>query len=340
MQEKSELLETNIPIWIEFEQKTGRDLKNIFLIHISFPTEKEARELFPIMTKEWLLPLTLKENRVIISSDVIEIKSVAGQCFRINFDKNSDAKNFFDFIELARKNWDKSIPNIDTCFVDHFVYLGGFLHPYYSIANRKSAHDQLVNRCIFKLLELNNLGFLPEDLSLLIAMYIYNLSASDISKQFKVPQDLFEQPYQKIDCDIKYSHFNQIDDGGNPQYKVHLICSNDNDAAILAKNLEKSGIKLRYFQKKNEIVVKPLYCGHKKFKEIIKANSGTFSTLSKNTGETIIGIKFKKPDEAATFNSFVNFKKNEFAIVKDSLCFQVSGSELYDHHVYFLPCLY
>jgi hypothetical protein len=313
-------------IYIEYEQ-TKEAIHNIdYLIHFSLQTNEEAEKLFIRMKESWGLPVRIKKNRIILSTFIqfgtsLQRASATNEaCLAINFRKSIQAQEFCNLVKSANANSINSIrlPKITLptgCRVD----FPDLLHPNYSLANRKKSVDETINQCSFISWALTQKDF-PNDLSFFIGLNFFNLLSKtnhflEITNQFKLSNEIFEQPYQKIDCTIRYSLAESKGKNDKFQFNIHLVCSNNEDAFLLEQNIKKAKIgTLENVERENkEIKILPYYqkihtnepnnYGHMS----AHMHSGSYTIIDKKTGEIKVGINFRGPIGAAVLNSFVNF---------------------------------
>ena len=275
MQSNSLISEYNFPIYMEYEKQDSSKGPN-YLLHISLPGNEQAIELFSLMKNRWSLPVSLIDNRIIISEEkhfgVIEYPQSYHKETHIflAFQDEDHAEEFHDLIASSISN-DLGILPIMT-HETGFITFHDLLHPNFSIEKRKRIYDQVVDQFLISMLASKNFSdHFPNELSLLIGLNIFNLCFSNsnyqkraiaITRQFKLPQNkIFQQLYKKIDCGISYSLSNEKDKDGNPQFKAHLICINENEAMLLKKNIENLGTRFVHEINHNEIIIDQLYYG-------------------------------------------------------------------------------
>ncbi|MBA2657189.1 MAG: hypothetical protein H0U70_09470 [Tatlockia sp.] len=313
------------PILIEFEHTKESINKRIayYKIHISFTSVKNAQQFFNIMENH--LPLILKDNRVIIgTSNLIGVIALPPECnfpkFQapfINFKDLDMAEQFYIFIK-ERGSW-KS--NTQISLVEgkegennKFIFFRELLKPNCSIENRKKTYEEAVHHSVFVILILIEFSrIFPNELALVIGIDIFkSLSRKNdslceiinLTNQFKLPKESFEQPYKKIDCEIKYSLCEDMVFNENPHYittplyKIHLVCSKEQDAIILKKNMDKALTELYVEIENNEVRINPIY--------FRRATEIPTPIKSINAVNGTIKLIFLDSSEAATFISFVN----------------------------------
>ncbi len=334
-------------IYIEYEQ-TKEAIHDIdYLIHFSIQTNQEAEKLFLRMKESWGLPVRIKKNRIILSTfmqfgiSLQRASNINETCLAIDFRESIHAQEFYNLIKSANANSINSIrlPKITLstgCRVD----FPDLLHPNYSLANRKTSVDETINQCSFIAWALTQKDF-PNDLSLLIALNFFNVLSKtnhflEITKQFKLSNEIFEQPYNKIDCTIRYSLAESKGKNNKFQFNIHLVCSNNEEAFLLEQNIKKAKIGtlenverenkeikiLPYYQKTYEIG--PNNYGHMS----IHLHSGSYTIIDEKTREMKVDIKFRGPIGAAFLNSFVNFKPHNANLRKNTIGLETTESSL------------
>ncbi|MBA2657154.1 MAG: hypothetical protein H0U70_09275 [Tatlockia sp.] len=329
------------PLLIEYEHTPESINQNIafYRIHISFISEKNAKEFFSVMENH--LPLSLRSNRVIIGTDkdygVLPVSpNWRGSTFQapfINFKDPDTAEQFYFFIQ-GRVSW--KLNTSITCFEkregedNQFVYFRSLLEPDCSIEHRSRIYKEAVTHCVFVILILKEVGsHFPSDLALLIGINLLNSlsrpndhlrQAINRTKRFKLPDEPFEQPYQRINCTIKYSLFednficNEPLYKTRPLYNINLICSNDQEAILLKKNMDKALTEFSVVVEGHEARVQPIF-----LRRVDDASSGVSTVVfSKQNG---ISLSFLDSLEAATFISFVNILSCKVETFGDQIFF-------------------
>ncbi len=213
---------------------------------------------------------------------------------------------------------------------NQFVYFRALLQPDCSIEHRSGTYKEAVNHCVFVILILKEVGsYFPNDVALLIGInFLNSLSHAndhlrqiiDRTNQFKLPNELFEQPYKRIDCTIKYSPFADNFICNEPQYKtrplynIHFICSNEQDAIRLKKNMDKALSEFSVIVDGHEARIQPIF-----LRIAEDAGSGVSTIVfSEQNG---ISLRFLDSMEASTFISFVNILSCKVETFGDQIFF-------------------
>ncbi|MBA2651697.1 MAG: hypothetical protein H0U73_05470 [Tatlockia sp.] len=319
----------NSRIYIEHEHKKNDENKNVakYSVHISFTSDEEALAFYSIMENH--LPLSLKENRIIIATEGslgvhtnVSFKSSFFPFVYLNFNDSAVATEFALFLKRVYKNFDQTKFPEAYYHGDHVRFLN-LLQPNFSIEHRKRINNEALNRSFIVFLLLKDLkACLPNELTLLIGLNVYHSILNrtfEINKHFKLPLEQFKQPYKKIDCEITYSAFNYDSWGAPLLYDVHLICSNAKEAAKLKKYVDKALTRIDFTLENNELIIHPSFLKKDKRKN---SYTGCIYSSDKSKDKINIGIQFGSPAEAATFDSFVNITSFKASLNKQQLCFE------------------
>jgi len=311
-------------IYIEWK----RENEDLYSLHISLQTRQKAEELFLLMRDRWMLPVSFLDDRIILAPTAdYTLPGVLCQQSTLYIVFTKDSPHAHEFYKLIQPMWHDDyiktkLPEPMVSYLGDKVYFSKLIHTNFSIEKRIKSRNEIINYFMLLTAALEMMAY-PKDIIFLINKIILTIKPTifktnyidhliDINQKFLLPQypsDVIAiQKYKKISCNLMYSISNVKDPDNKNKHLIylHLVCSDSNDAAILANQMQDAELNMYFQRNENEITIYP--------QVLYKLNGVGLQVASNTTRDNKIefdriGIRFNDTFKVDIFLDLVNLKE-------------------------------